>query len=170
MGEERDLLYHELLKRIYDQMEEDKVGVSQISQKSKLPVPKLNGMGPKKVMWENFSEICLKMNRQTDHVSSYFFTELGTQGSFDGNNRLIICGRFRPKHIESVLKKYIDEYVTCSMCKRTNTTLERDPSIRIYFMTCFSCGSKRSVNPIESGFHVETKADRTEKKSTKSYT
>ena len=48
-----------------------------------------------------------RMRRQPDHVIQFLFAELGTSGSMDGSQRLVIKGRFQPKQIESVLKKYI---------------------------------------------------------------
>ena len=38
-----------------------------------------------------------------------FFVIIGTTGSIDGNNCLIVKGRFQQKHFESVLRKYISE-------------------------------------------------------------
>ena len=51
--------------------------------------------------------------------------ELGTEGSIDGNQRLVIRGKYVPKYIESLLRKYIVEYVTCKMCRSANTTLTK---------------------------------------------
>lgn len=39
----------------------------------------------------------------------FLYSELGTQGSVDGNQRLIMKGRYTQKQIESVLRKYIGE-------------------------------------------------------------
>ncbi len=47
------------------------------------------------------------MHRTPEHLIAYIFAELGTQGSMDGSQRLIIKGRFQPKQIENVLKHYI---------------------------------------------------------------
>ena len=47
------------------------------------------------------------MKRQPDHVMSFFLAELGTDGSMDQNKRLVMRGRFVPKKIESLLRKYI---------------------------------------------------------------
>ena len=47
------------------------------------------------------------MHRNSDHVMTFLLAELGTEGSIDGNGRLVIKGRFLPKQIESLLKKYI---------------------------------------------------------------
>lgn len=45
-------------------------------------------------------------------------------------------GKYVPKYIESLLRKYIVEYVTCQMCRSPNTTLTRDPVSRLFFVHC----------------------------------
>ena len=37
------------------------------------------------------------MNRSPDHVLQFTLSELGTEGSIDGNQRLVIRGRYVPK-------------------------------------------------------------------------
>ena len=100
------------------------------------------------------------MQRNPEHVYQFFMAELGTEGSIDGNQRLVIRGKYVPKYIESLLRKYVVEYVTCEMCRSPNTTLERDSHSRLYFLNCKDCGSSRSVAPIKSGYHATSRADR----------
>ena len=100
------------------------------------------------------------MNRNPEHVFQFFMAELGTEGSIDGNQRLVIRGKYVPKYIESLLRKYIVEYVTCKMCRSPQTELTKDSVSRLYFMHCKECGSSRSVAPIRAGFHAQTRADR----------
>jgi translation initiation factor 2 subunit 2 len=50
------------------------------------------------------------------------------------------------------------------MCKSPKTSLERDPSTRLFNIKCSGCGSFKSVPPIKSGFHATTRADRKKKK------
>ncbi len=40
------------------------------------------------------------------HLLAFLFAELGTSGAIDGNNQLIMKGRFQQKHIENVLRRY----------------------------------------------------------------
>lgn len=101
-------------------------------------------------MFANFVDICRRMHRQPEHVLAFLYAELGTQGSMDGNQRLILRGRFNQKQIENVLRKYIVEYVTCKICKSPDTLLGKEN--RLYFLTCESCGSRRSVSAIKAGF------------------
>lgn len=44
--------------------------------------------------------------RQPKHLLDFLLAELGTSGSVDGNSQLIIKGRFQPKQIENVLRRY----------------------------------------------------------------
>lgn len=122
--------------------------------------PKLNKLGTKKTLWINFQEICTILQRPPEHVVQFFMAELGTDGSIDGNQRLVIKGKYVPKFIESLLKKYIVEYVTCQMCRSPNTELTKDSSTRLQFCTCRDCGSSRSVAVIRSGYHATSRADR----------
>lgn len=50
---------------------------------------------------------------------------LNSKGSIDAENRLVLRGKYVPKYIESLLRKYIIEYVACHMCRSPNTTLSR---------------------------------------------
>ena len=100
------------------------------------------------------------LHRQPEHVMSFLLAELGTDGSVDGKKQLILKGRFPAKNIESLLKKYIVEYVTCHMCRSPETSLTRDSVTRLYFLDCEACGSRRSVAPVKSGFHATSRADR----------
>ena len=122
--------------------------------------PKLNKLGTKKTLWINFMEICTILQRPPEHVVQYFLAELGTDGNLDGNQRFVIKGKYVPKFIESLLKKYIVEYVTCQMCRSPNTELTKDSSTRLQFCTCKDCGSSRSVAVIRSGYHATSRADR----------
>jgi translation initiation factor 2 subunit 2 len=65
--------------------------------------------GSKKTMFANVVDICKRLHRQPDHVIQFLFAELGTVGSLDGSQRLIIKGRFQPVQIEKVLRHYIGE-------------------------------------------------------------
>lgn len=157
--ENRDYTYTELLERVFSLLHEKNPDLSSRKRYS-MPPPQLARIGTKKTMWTNFPANASLMHRQPEHVMSFLLAELGTDGSIDGNGRLIIKGRYQPKQIESLLKKYIHEYVTCHMCRNPETSLTRDSVTRLYFLQCESCGSRRSVAPIKSGFHATMRTDR----------
>lgn len=79
------------------------------SRSYKIPPPQCLREGNKKTIFANLAEICRRMKRTDEHVTSYLFAELGTSGSVDGSRRLVIKGRFQQKQIENVLRRYISE-------------------------------------------------------------
>jgi len=79
------------------------------SRSYKIPPPQCLREGNKKTIFANLNEICKRMKRTDEHVTSYLFAELGTSGSVDGSRRLVIKGRFQQKQIENVLRRYISK-------------------------------------------------------------
>jgi len=151
--------YDELLEKIVDLLQTNNPALVE-KKKRNIKPPQLQLMSSKKTLWVNFQEICTMMQRSPEHVFQFFMAELGTEGSIDGNQRLVIRGKYVPKYIESLLRKYVVEYVTCEMCRSPNTDLKKDGASRLYFCHCRDCGSSRSVAPIRSGYHATSRADR----------
>lgn len=156
---DRDYNYTEMLERVFSLLREKNPNLA-VRKRHVMPPPQLVRVGTRKTMWANFAQICQLMHRQPEHAQSFFLAEMGTEGSIDGSMRLVIKGRYQPKQVESLLKKYIVEYVTCLMCRNPETTLTRDSVTRLYFIQCESCGSRRSVAPIKTGFHATNRTDR----------
>lgn len=149
--------YESMLERFFDilrannpEMASDRSGV-----KYKIPPPIVGREGNKKTLFSNIKIIANKMHRPTEHVIHYLFAELGTSGSVDGSQRLVIKGKFQQKAIEGVLRRYIMEYVTCKTCKSVNTRLLKEN--RLYFLECNSCCSRRSVQSIKAGYQAVTR-------------
>merc|ERR1712226_103868 len=151
--------YEELLDRVVNVLQANNPDLVEKKRRNIKP-PQLTLLSSKKTLWINFQEICSMMQRPPDHVYQFFMAELGTEGSIDGNQRLVIRGKYVPKYIESLLRKYVVEYVTCQMCRSPNTDLEKDSGSRLYFCKCRDCGSSRSVAQIRSGYHATSRADR----------
>jgi len=148
-----------MLKRVH-QIIEDRNPALSSKKKYMIKPPEIVRVGSKKIGWVNFGEICTMMNRNTDHVMQYLSAEFGSESQLAGRGQLIIKGRFTGKHIETLLRKYINSYVTCLMCKGPQTELVRDASTRLWEMQCKSCGAHKSVAPIKAGFHATTRSDR----------
>merc|ERR1719218_411130 len=100
------------------------------------------------------------MNREPEHVKQYVLAEFGSEGNMAGDGQLVLKGRFMNKHAESILRKYIKEYVTCQMCRSPNTQLTKDSSTRLQLVECKNCGATRTPATIKSGFHSVSRADR----------
>lgn len=155
LGSDRDYSYDELLLRVFDIIrEKNPEMVTGEKKKIVMRPPQVLRAGARRTSFANFAEISRMLHRQSKHVLAFLLAELGTSGSVDGNNQLIIRGRFNQKQIENVLRRYIKEYVTCHTCKSPDTLLQKEE--RLFFLQCETCGSRCSVASIKSGFQAVT--------------
>lgn len=107
----KDLKYELLLKRFFQILQDKNPDMMSGQGKSyKIPPPQCVREGNKKTIFANIADICNRMERSDDHVTSYLFAELGTNGSVDASRRLVIKGRFQQKQIENVLRRYISMF------------------------------------------------------------
>ncbi|KAJ3034955.1 hypothetical protein HDV00_004496 [Rhizophlyctis rosea] len=154
LGSNRDYTYNELLSRVFKILRQNNPELAGEKKRYTIAPPQIMREGPKKTIFANVVDICKRMHRQPDHVIQYLFAELGTTGSIDGSQRLVIRGRFQQKQIENVLKHYFSEYVSCKTCKSADTILTKEN--RLFFLQCESCGSTRTVSAIKTGFMAQT--------------
>lgn len=151
----REYQYSELLERVFDIMRAKNPDmIAGEKRRFVMKPPQVIRLGTKKSAFVNFTEICKMVHRQADHLLGFLLAELGTSGSVDGSNALVLKGRFQQKQIEHVLRKYIREYVTCHTCKSPDTILAKEN--RLFFLQCETCGSKCSVASIKAGFQAVT--------------
>lgn len=151
-GTNRDYVYEELLDRVFGILKEKNPELTGERKRTVLKPPQVAREGTKKTVFTNFMDLCKAMNRQHEHVAAYLLAELGTSGSLDGQQRLVIKGRFLPKAFETVLRRYVNEYVLCPGCKSVDTLLDRDSATRLMHLRCQQCAASRTVQPIKSGF------------------
>ena len=150
-----DYTYDELLALVFTTIREKNPDLA-TGEKKRLVMrpPQVLRVGTKKSSFANFLEICKLLHRPQKHMQAFLLAELGTSGSVDVNNQLIIKGRFVQKQIESVLRRYIKEYVACQTCRSPETILQKET--RLFFVQCETCGSRKSVQSIKSGFQALT--------------
>ncbi|QDZ19686.1 subunit beta of eukaryotic translation initiation factor 2 [Chloropicon primus] len=151
-GSDRDYTYEELLDRVFGILRKFNPELTGEKRRTVMKPPQVLREGTKKTVFVNFMELCKAMHRQPDHVLNYMMGELGTSGSLDGQQRLIVKGRFLPKAFEGVLRRYVNEYVLCHACKSPDTLLDKDNTTRLYVLSCQHCGARRSVSTMKQGF------------------
>ena len=151
--------YSELLDRCNAVYTQNNTKLNE-NNKYSIPPPTIAKMGSKRVVWTNFALFCEKVGRTLDHVFQYMVAELGAECSIDGTNQLVIKGKFASKYIESLMKKYMMEYVQCTSCRSLNTTITKDSVSRLLFIRCTDCMCIRSVSQIKKGFHAQMRSDR----------
>ena len=170
--EQKSIKYEKLLERFFAHLHSAHPDLLSSGSKSYvIPPPQCLREGNKKTIFANIPDICKRMKRSEEHVMQFIFAELGTSGSVDGSRRLVIKGRFQQKQIENVLRRYVGmahpfpdlqkqmlmclgEYVTCKTCRSPDTELSKGEN-RLYFVTCNSCGSRRSVTAIKTGYSAQ---------------
>lgn len=169
--EVKPIKYDKLLERFFAHLHSAHPDLMSSGSKSYvIPPPQCLREGNKKTIFANIPDICKRMKRSDEHVMQFIFAELGTSGSVDGSRRLVIKGRFQQKQIENVLRRYISacmtashstdpniplgEYVGCKTCRSPDTELSKGEN-RLYFVTCNSCGSRRSVTAIKTGYSAQ---------------
>ncbi|KAK1395487.1 Eukaryotic translation initiation factor 2 subunit beta [Heracleum sosnowskyi] len=151
-GTDRDYEYEELLGRVFNILREHNPELAGDRRRTVMRPPQVLREGTKKTVFVNFMDLCRTMHRQPEHVMTFLLAELGTSGSLDGQQRLVVKGRFAPKNFEGILRRYINEYVICNGCKSPDTILSKEN--RLFFLRCEKCGSGRSVAPIKAGFQA----------------
>ncbi|KAM0044640.1 putative translation initiation factor IF2/IF5 [Helianthus debilis subsp. tardiflorus] len=149
-GTDRDYKYEELLGRVFHILRENNPELAGDRRRTVMRPPQVLREGTKKTVFVNFMDLCKSMHRQPEHVMTFLLAELGTSGSLDGQQRLVVKGRFAPKNFEGILRRYVNEYVICNGCKSPDTLLIKEN--RLFFLRCEKCGSGRSVAQIKAGF------------------
>ncbi|CAK9870724.1 unnamed protein product [Sphagnum jensenii] len=149
-GSDRDYQYEELLGRVFNILRENNPELAGEKRRTIMRPPQVLREGTKKTVFVNFMDLCKTMHRQPEHVMAFLLAELGTSGSLDGQQRLVVKGRFAPKVFEGILRHYVNEYVMCNGCKSPDTILSKEN--RLFFLRCEQCGCSRSVAPIKAGF------------------
>lgn len=155
---DRDYTYKELTTRAFGFLHGKNprlITTGSRRKKVTLQLPQVAREGTKKTVFLNFGAICKSIHRQQDHLLAYICAELGTNGNIQEAGRLVIKGRFGAEGIANVLKRYMLEYVICTSCRSSDTVLMRDANTRLYFVSCESCGAKRSVAPIKQGYMAQ---------------
>ncbi len=160
VDDDEEFTYDQMLNRLYDQLYANRPEMRAEVASKRIKPPSLAKIGTKKTCWTNFSDYQVTFNRPLDHMQSFVLAELGTTGSLNEENQLIMKTRIMTKNVESLLRKYIDEYVRCVTCKGIETNLVKDSASKLHFIQCKKCLASRSVAAIKAGYLATTKADR----------
>ena len=124
--------YDFLLDRIYKMIQSPERSLL------KIPIPELNPAG-KRSVWVNFSSFETALNRPLEHLLHFVMEELGVEGTINAEKQALLKSRVARNQIESILRKYIQDFVQCKNCKSFKTTIIKDQSTRLQQLSCESC-------------------------------
>ena len=134
----KDDSYKELLTRIEDQL--SKV---EVKKKDRIEIPKAETFWiGQKTFFRNFGVYPKLLRRTMEHFMMFLSKELATSASLDGD-RAIFIGRKTPDSFDFILKRYIRQYVVCTVCDSYDTSLDKVK--RLYFINCEACGAKTTA-------------------------
>lgn len=150
-SDEKDYDYFELLNNVYSKLNNGSSNTDNKVQKLNIPSIQLTADGTTKTVWCNINKVAISIRRETDHLQKYTMSELAINGSINGAGQLVMKGRFQVKQIETVVRHYVNNYVTCSNCNGTKTRLSKND--RLSFINCDECHATKSVDSINKNFY-----------------
>jgi len=132
--------YEEMLKRARSQLPPEILEHKRFD----IPRPRCSVIGMRTI-FRNYKEICDALNRDPHHLLKFLSREMATAGTVD-RSRVVFQGKFRYDTFERLIRRYVDEFVTCPVCKRPDTKIIKEK--RLYFLICEACGAKSSIRPV----------------------
>ena len=154
-----DMDYEDMLDRIHDQMRALNPDLVTRTVRKVKP-PNVVRLGTTRSCWQNFAEIAESLKRDPIQMKEYFLAELGTTGTMDDKNQLVLKGKHTPTSVENLLRKYIGAYVMCSNCRSLDTVLEKNTATRLMTMRCLACSATRTVATVRTGFRIVKRGQR----------
>jgi translation initiation factor 2 subunit 2 len=138
--------YQFMLKRIYRTLENVNIILPE-DAKIRLKPPQVIRMG-KQTGFVNFLDICRSLNRLPEHFSKYISKEIGQNISINKDNILLMDGKYDERGLETIIVRYINDFVKCLICRNFNTYFDKDIKTRMVFLKCNNCFSQRSIQQI----------------------
>jgi translation initiation factor 2 subunit 2 len=130
-------IYEDMLDRAYKNIPE----LVDSHERFQVPRPDIRFAGRRTVV-VNFREIADELRRDPEHLLKFLVSETATRANLDGN-RAIFQGRFGFETIKNLLNIYVNKYVTCPVCGRPDTRIEKER--RLFFLQCEACGARSSI-------------------------
>jgi translation initiation factor 2 subunit 2 len=129
--------YDELLKRARSQIPE----VAVKKERLELPRLRMSVIGMRTIIY-NFKEIADALNRDPQHIMKFLTGEMATAATSQ-EGRVIFQGKFNADTLNTLLQRYVENFIVCPVCKRPDTRLVREK--RLSFLVCEACGAKSSI-------------------------
>ncbi|MCK4424425.1 translation initiation factor IF-2 subunit beta [Candidatus Bathyarchaeota archaeon] len=132
--------YDELLKRARSQIPEN------VSKHERLELPRLRHsvIGMRTIVY-NLKEVSEAINRDPQHLLKFLTREMATAATLQ-ESRAIFKGKFSRETFERLIRRYMEVFVICPVCKRPDTKIVKEK--RLSFLVCEACGAKSSVRQL----------------------
>jgi translation initiation factor 2 subunit 2 len=71
--------------------------------------------------------------------------EMATAATVQGS-RVIFQGKFSEDTFNRLIRRYLESYVVCPICKRPDTKIVKEK--RLSFLVCQACGARSSIKQL----------------------
>lgn len=133
-----------LVARFNDKFKEFTGGSVSGKTKAFIKAPEFVQTNNKRICIKNFTDVATSINRTPNELSNYINKELHvTTTILPNDGSLIIYGSYKRNQIESIIKKFVAEYVQCPSCKTQDTRIDKID--RINYIICNKCFAKTAI-------------------------
>jgi len=134
--------YDELLERAWSQVPPELFEKKHKRLDVSAPSSRVQGS---RTMLYNLKEISEQLNREPNHFLKFLSKEMATAGTIE-SNYAVFQGRFERSVFQNLLNQYVQDYLTCPVCKGIDTKISKEG--RYYFLLCEACGAKSSIKAV----------------------
>ena len=136
----REIGYERLLERAYQKL--PKRGTR--AERFQIPKAQVMIIGDKTII-RNFKEIADILNRDVKILQKWYAKELAIPVQYDEKSgQLILVGRFSSQVIQTLLERFVKQYVICPTCGGPDTELIRVDR-KVWILKCHVCGAETPV-------------------------
>ena len=134
--------FNEMLDDVYSQLETVK------SDMFILLKPKLI-KDTTRTIWTNVKSFLKSTRTPPEHLEKFITQETGKKINWFSDSIsdgiIIHEKRIFENDIINLMKKYVDMYVLCNICKNSHTEMHRNIEIKKYYIKCNHCNSTYTV-------------------------
>ncbi|MFW6117442.1 MAG: translation initiation factor IF-2 subunit beta [Thermoproteota archaeon] len=135
-----DYDYDDMLKKVRSKIPQV------FSKEKRLEIPRIHhSVAGSRTIFHNFKQVAEALNRDPEHLLKYLSGEMATAGTYQ-DPRVVFNGKFSRRTLETLLKRYMDQYVTCPVCGLPDTRIVKEK--RLSFLVCEACGAKSSIREL----------------------
>ena len=113
-----------------------------------LPTPDLDKT-PTRVIWKNIKAFLKLTKTPPEHLYDFIEKQSGKKINWFSESvsegLIIHDKKFGNIEIIGIMKKYVKDFIICSICKKSNTVLYKDQQLRNYKIKCSDCNSDYTV-------------------------
>ena len=137
------LSFNEMLSDVYSQFD------TTVSEETKLilPNPELE-KSTTRILWKVKSFLD-RIQNPKEHFYDFVASETGKKINWVSecisDGIIIHAKKISQNDIITLMKKYVDLYVLCKICKSSQTEMHRDTEIKKYRIKCIHCNSEYTV-------------------------